>query len=157
MPFVCYLKLGEKSTKYAQSLKEFLKMLKTRMRIEEKEHDKLIVKMIGHFQGLGYSNIKADLQGYTRPAAVYWNGKTFIADITCKKNNSRGTPILLEGETASTIDHQHTSNQWMAFHSEARRLLGEFHIVVPSGCREAARKRLRVLGITADEIWTAKV
>lgn len=125
---------------------------------ESVEHKRLIRMMVNYFSNQGYTNIKADIDGYPQPEPIsdgLWN--TYIPDLTCRKNDWSKTRIVLEAETCSTINDSHTAGQWRAF----ARASGEFHLVVPETCgnesgRTKAQRQLRALGITADEIWTPK-
>ena len=117
---------------------------------ESTEHAELITMMVAHFKGLGYSDIRADISGYTQPDQVGGH----IPDLSCKKNDAARTRITLEAETCETIGDDHTASQWRAFASAS----GEFHLVVPKSCgtesgRSKAQRRLRELGLSADEIW----
>ena len=126
--------------------------------VESTEHRQLIRMMVNHFRNQGYTNIKADLDGYTQPEPISDGyGNTYIPDLTCNKNDRNSTRIVLEAETCGTIDDGHTAGQWRAF----TRARGDFHLVVPKTCgnesgRAKAQRRLRELGITAKEIWTPK-
>jgi hypothetical protein len=128
----------------------------SRNQSESVEHANLIKMMLNYFTQNGYSNIKADLQGYTASELVLdGRGNNFLPDLTCNKNDAVKTRIILEAETCSTISDSHTADQWRAF----ARATGEFHIVVPKTCngqsgRTKAQDRLRGIGITAEQIWT---
>ncbi len=129
----------------------------TRTSAESKEHIQLIEMMANHFKSLGCTDIKADLDGYSRPDSI--NG--YIPDLTCYKNGVNRSLIILEAETCSSIFDQHTERQWTAFYNRSRTTGSEFHIVVPKTCntsssRESVKERLRQLGISANEIWTPR-
>ena len=130
----------------------------SRTRTESTEHKQLVKMMVNHFSNQGYTNIRADIDGYTRPEPIGdGHGRTYIPDLTCNKNDRNRSRIVLEAETCGTIDDGHTAGQWRAF----ARARGEFHLVVPKTCgrepgRTKAQRQLRALGITADEIWTPK-
>ena len=133
-------------------------------RVGKTQHDGLVVMMCSHFIAAGCTHLKADVQGYERPAPVPYGGRSYIPDLTCRKAEGRQPLVVLEAESASTIDDEHTAEQWRAFHCEARRVGGEFHIVVPRTAadgtpgREAVQRRLAELGIPTDEVvvWTPK-
>ncbi len=122
---------------------------------ESKEHRDLIEMMASHFKKQGYTYIRADLLGYTKPDSVTdAYGNKYIPDLTCDKNGFGGTRIILEAETCGTINDSHTADQWRAFYNAQ----GEFHVVVPKLCggqsgRDKARARLQELGISADVVW----
>ncbi len=125
---------------------------------ETEQHQRLIRMMADEFRRQGYTNIKADLEGFALPDPVIdGRGNQYIPDLTCNKNDPSRTRILLEGETCDTISDSHTQAQWRAF-AHAK---GEFHLVVPTTCGtepglERAERRLEELGITAKKIWTAE-
>lgn len=127
----------------------------TRTPTESQEHKNLVEMMFNYFVKQGYTNLKADLEGKTQPDQI---GK-HIPDLTCNKNDTKKTFIILEAETCSTISDEHTESQWKTFYNKAKEIDGEFHIVVPKTCnnssgRTLAEQRLKELGISADTIWT---
>jgi len=124
---------------------------------ESEEHKRLVKMMLNHFKSKGYTNLKADLEGETLPDRIDGH----IPDLTCNKNDAKGTFIILEAETCNTIFDEHTEDQWKTFHQKAQEVGGEFHIIVPKTCNgesgpDLARKRLNELGIRADAIWRPK-
>jgi len=124
---------------------------------ESEEHKRLVKMMLNHFKSKGYTNLKADLEGETPPNQIYGH----IPDLTCNKNDAKGTFIILEAETCDTIFDEHTEDQWKTFYRKAREVGGEFHIVVPRTCNgesafDLVEKRLKELGIRADSIWRPK-
>ncbi len=93
--------------------------------------------MATYFQTLGYTALFADLAGYSEPGLIWWTGKEHDAykpDLTCTKNDGRGTPIILEAETCETLFIDHTMQQWKLFSARAKQIGGEFHVVVPKHC-----------------------
>ena len=128
-------------------------------------HDALVRMMANYFNSLGYTGIKADLEGYPTPSAVWWTSKPQeqkIPDLTCFKNDAKRTLIILEGETCPTLTTEHTAEQWKLFQAHAKHNNGEFHVVVPRTCllgnksiegNELAKKVADQLGITIDMIW----
>jgi hypothetical protein len=126
----------------------------SRTELAGKEHNRLINMMANHFRKLEYTDIKADITGYTRPDEIYGH----VPDLTCRKNDVTRTLIILEAETCDTIFHEHTDGQWKTFFNEASRKKGEFHLIVPKTCdgrsgRQMANERLNQLGISAT-VWT---
>ncbi|MBE0448998.1 MAG: hypothetical protein IBX64_13070 [Actinobacteria bacterium] len=120
-------------------------------------HQNLIRMMAGYFQRQGYTDIRADVTGYSQPAKI----SDCTPDLTCRKGDHRRTPIILEAETCDTLSDAHTHDQWMAFYHYARSIGGEFYIVVPTLCnnisgRDLVRQRLIHLGISADAIWVPR-
>jgi hypothetical protein len=111
---------------------------------------------LNHFRNQGYSEFKADLEGYDQPDEI----SGYIPDLTCRKNDSKRTLILLEAETCNTIFEAHTEKQWTAFYNYAKQFDGEFHVVVPKTCdskpgRDLANERLKQLRIFATKWWSA--
>lgn len=132
-------------------------MLKTLKRnpTETAEHSRLILMMAEHFKKLGYIGIRADLKAYPKPGKILGR----VPDLTCNKRDKAKTLVVLEAETCGSIFDEHTQRQWRAFSASALALKGEFHIVVPKTCgresgRTLARRRLRELNISCDEIWS---
>lgn len=114
---------------------------------ESGEHEKLIKDMITTYQGKGYTNIQADLQGFSQPSTI--NG--FIPDIVAKKPG--GIWIVLEAETCGSINDSHTAQQWTAFYNYTTKNSYEFHVIVPKSCKNDASTKLNQLGLSAI-IWS---
>ena len=120
--------------------------------------------MATYFSGLGYTAIKADIEGYSTPDAIWWTNKPQeqkIPDLTCFKNDAEKTFIILEAETCSSLSTDHTQDQWKLFSSSAKKNNGEFHVVVPKVCGEDEGKLLveklaEQIGVTVDSIWWPK-
>jgi len=88
-------------------------------------HDDLVRMMTQHFKSLGYTDIKADIPG--SPARHHQRHHAdHRPDLTCRKNDYRGSLIILEAETAtpSTFPTQQVSGLSC---SAASRCSGEFH------------------------------
>ena len=128
-------------------------------------HDALVRMMAKYFSSLGYTGIKADLEGYSSPDAIWWKNRPQeqkIPDLTCFKNDDKRTLLILEAETCPTLTTEHTAEQWKLFQANAKHNNGEFHVVVPRTCffgnkpiegNELAKKVADQLGITIDMIW----
>ena len=131
-----------------------------RLSTEISEHDQLVLMMAKYFQSLGYTEIKADLPGWTRPNPIWWTkaeNRKFIPDLTCK--DSQGKTIILEAETCSSFNQQHTHDQFQIFRAHASNLKGRFEVVVPKYCAEKEGRQLiqqlaREWGFQLDNIWT---
>jgi hypothetical protein len=120
--------------------------------LENGRHRFLIRMMADHFVILGHTDIKADLDGHPQPSQLEYH----VPDLTARKGN--GTFIILEAETRGTIADVHTSSRWRDSYNNARRMGGEFHIVVPRFCDnkdmiQKVQETLNKLSISADEIW----
>jgi len=123
-----------------------------RERRSQKDHDDLVLMMVNYFEKQGYTNIQADIENYTTPPIIKGQDRNHRPDILCDKTPY--TQIILEAETEDTIDDEHTASQWSLFAKWANEHSNEFHLVVPKGCREDAKKRLNELSISAHSIWT---
>lgn len=119
---------------------------------ENDRHASLIRMMADHFVILGYADIKARLNGYQQPLRL----GDHIPDLTARKNN--GTFIVLEAEPCETIADGHAPSHWRDSYNNARRMDGEFHIVVSRFCDskdmiQKVQETLNKLSISANEIW----
>ena len=129
-------------------------------------HDYLVRMMAKHFASLGYTRIRADIDGYLTPDAIWWTNRPNekkVPDLTCYKNDPNKTKIVLEAETCSSLKSEHTREQWELFRANASQNNGEFHVVVPRQCpesgltgRELAKQLAVELNIALDNIWTPK-
>jgi len=116
--------------------------------------------MANHFKSLGYENIKADLVGWERPSAIYWKKDSqnkYIPDLTC--TNREGKLIILEAETCTSLNTQHTHAQFKLFRAHATNNNGRFEVVVPRFCGVADGRNLisqlaQRWEIVLDSIWT---
>jgi hypothetical protein len=102
-----------------------------------------------HLAREGYGNVRADVAGYSTPTELTWKGKQrgHIPDVTADG-------MIIEVETADSISDAHTEDQWKLFAAWAKVNSKTFVVVVPKGSEQAAERRLRELGITA-QVWTA--
>ncbi len=128
-------------------------------------HDSLVRMMAAHFATLGYLAIHADIQGYGRPAKIYWTGKeheAYIPDLTCQKNDLQRTPIILEAETCGSLHLEHTKQQWTLFNAHALGNNGAFHVVVPRLCEsggqnvsgtDLVKQVASAWNVTVHEVW----
>lgn len=118
---------------------------------ESQEHSALIGMMVRHFANQGLRNIKADMPSMPTPDIINGTRQNHRPDLTAEKN---GVTVILEAETGSTITSEHTASQWSLFSDAAQKAGGEFHVVVPKGCRGSAEERVAALGINIKTIWT---
>lgn len=118
-------------------------------RNSQSDHDRMVKAVADHLTNEGRSNVKADISGYAKPAVITWKGKEHghIPDATADG-------VVVEVETADSIDDDHTEDQWKLFGAFANVNHKNFVVVVPKGSDTAARRRLRDLNVTA-EVWTA--
>jgi hypothetical protein len=132
---------------------------------EQSEHDSLVRMMLNYYSTQGYVNIRADLEGCSRPDKFYWNGReneTFIPDLTCQKNDPKRTQIILEAETCESLGLDHTRQQFKLFSANARQYGKEFHVAVPRRCSLDGRivtseslihEYCRAWNVTVHKIW----
>ena len=86
---------------------------------------------------------------YGAPTKIVW-----------EKSNSGHIPdatasgVIVEVETADSINDAHTADQWTLFATYADQHDETFVVVVPEGSKAASQRRLRELDVTA-EVWTA--
>ena len=120
-------------------------MVKRRSQLE---HDEMVQTVAEHLESERFTEVKADLPDYDRPDKIVWKntGSGHIPDVTADG-------LLVEVETADSIDDAHTEDQWTLFGAHAEQHNKTFVVVVPRGSRSAAQRRLRELGITA-KVWT---
>lgn len=132
---------------------------------EQSTHDSLVRMMLNYYATQGYLNILADLESCSRPGKLWWNTKEnepFIPDLTCQKNDAKGTEIILEAETCESLGLDHTRQQFQLFSANARQYGKEFHVAVPRLCSEGGnivtgqslvRRYAAAWRITVHRIW----
>jgi|GEM_PF-1933626 len=128
---------------------------------EAQEHADMIKRLAEHFARQGYTEIKADIEGYELPAAAKTPRGEFIPDITCFMPGKFRKFLAVEVETCRSIFDPHTVDEWEALGREARIHAGEFHVAVPRLCgietgEELVKKRMSQLGYTyrPHRIWS---
>lgn len=127
---------------------------------EISEHDQLILMMARYFKQLGYTDIRADIPGWTQPQYIFWSNnpnQTYIPDLTCLDTN--GVLVILEAETCNSFKDQHTQEQFRIFRAHASNNKGRFEVVVPRTCPgndgiTSIKNIASGWGITIDNIWT---
>ena len=127
---------------------------------EISEHDQLVLMMARYYKKLGYSQISADIPGWNQPSSIYWTNapnRKYIPDLTCIDTN--GNLIILEAETCSSLNDDHTRKQFEIFRAHATNKGGRFEIVVPKLCsgyktRTLISDNVNKWGIELDNIWT---
>lgn len=112
--------------------------------LASQQHNDFIRRMMNEFQKKGYLNIKADLPQWKDKPDRYFGE---LPDLTCNKDDSKRTPIIVEAETCGTISSEEAKKQFYAFSNyvkmgrnqdEAR----EFHLIVPKICNDKSGKDL---------------
>lgn len=109
---------------------------------EQSVHDSLVRMMVSYFSTLGYLNIRADLENFSRPDKIWWQARAnqpFIPDLTCQMNNLQRTQIVMEAETCDSLSLDHTRQQFALFSAHAIQYKKEFHVAVPRLCNWGGR------------------
>ena len=127
---------------------------------ENTDHTQLILMMVQYFKSLGYTNIKADITGWSKPEGIYWMSNpnnVYYPDLTC--NDTDGIPIILEAETCGSLYDSHTHEQFSIFRAHATNNHGRFEVVVPRLCagrnaRDLITQQAKNWGIHLDNVWT---
>lgn len=121
-----------------------------REELASKQHDDFIRRMIQEFQKSGYLNIKADLPKWKDKPNRYYDQ---LPDLTCNKNDSQRTLIIVEAETCGTISSEQAEYQFYAFSNSVKtQKAGEFRLIIPKVCdgksgEDLVKNRLQKLGI----------
>ncbi|MBM3330703.1 hypothetical protein FJY68_02485 [candidate division WOR-3 bacterium] len=127
---------------------------------EVAEHDQLVLMMAMFFQKRGYSDIRADIPGWTTPSEVHWQNQPdqrYYPDLTCRDN--AGVFVVLEAESCATLGDEHTHEQFRIFRAYADTNGGRFETVIPSKCGDQDARTLLAShtqrwGIKVDNVWT---
>jgi hypothetical protein len=122
-----------------------------RSEADAREHADLIKAMAAHLAAQGYTEIKADVEGFDAPASVMTPRGEFTPDLTCLSTGKFRRHIVVEVETCRTIFDPHTVDEWEVFGREARIHAGEFHVAVPRRCgiesgQDLVKRRISQLG-----------
>jgi len=111
------------------------------------EHDRLVALIAGTLLQRGERNVRADQSGYARPEAIRWRGERtgYVPDVTADA-------LVVEVETAASLDEQATAEIWQLCAGYADRTDAAFIVVVPRGAEAKAQARLDALGLEAQVI-----
>lgn len=117
-------------------------------RRNQTEHDSIVASVANSLRANGFSEIKADLQGYDQPIRIIWESteQGHIPDLSAVKDQQQH---IFEVETGDTITIQHTADQWKLFSTYANQHNSIFYVVVPKGYASQAQKQLQVLNLKA--------
>jgi hypothetical protein len=108
----------------------------------------MVREMAEKLRADGYSDVRADDIGWNScPDPIAGR----IPDVTAL--TSVGHPIIVEVETAESINTAETRSQWRAFSMYARRERGVFWVLVPAETGRAAEFAATSAGIPVDEFW----
>lgn len=115
-------------------------------------HDSIVSTTVDHLIQNNFTDIQADIQGYTQPSIITWTntGQGHIPDITANHN---GVYYVFEIETADSINTDHSSSQWKLFSAFATQHNSAFCLVVPRAFETKTKEIIRLLGINVT-IWT---
>jgi len=122
-------------------------------RKNQTDHDSMVQSVLNHLSQNGYTNVKADLQGYPLPDPIHWTGKEQEGHIPDVTGDYNGHHCLFEIETEDSISTEHTASQLTLFAAYAKQYKKSFYVVVPKGYEGSAKEQLNRLGITAA-VWT---
>jgi len=95
-----------------------------------------------------FRDVRADHPEFTdKPACITLENSELgqLPDVTATGIQM----VLFEVETADTIYHPHTEQQWEVFSSYAENNGADFWVVVPREQKSCARERLSSLGLKA--------
>lgn len=124
-------------------------------RKDQNDHDSMVRALTNYLKLLQYTDIRADLPGFTRPVELAWEDRQdgHVPDVSALKQE---TEHIFEVETSDSISHTHTEDQWHLFASNAERNNKAFCVIVPKQSKEDARGRLKELGLENVRVWTLK-
>lgn len=95
----------------------------------------------------GVVKVQADVMGYATPSRVVWQGTNegHVPDVM-------GGPYIIEVETASSLNLEHTRSQCALFGAYARRYGLTFVVIVPIGYKNQMESQLASWRIPAT-VW----
>jgi hypothetical protein len=119
----------------------------SQVRSSQAEHDLMVQMLARGLAAAGHGNVRAHVEGWDPPGEIAWRGvgRGHVPDVTATGEGFE----LYEIETADSIEHPHTAEQWESFNAFARRNNLLFTVVVPKGSRPLVEKRLNELEVTA--------
>jgi hypothetical protein len=114
---------------------------------DQSDHDGLVYRTATLLQARGYGGVCADVVGYDSPAKISWHrtGEGHVPDLT-------GGPYVIEVETETSLDLDHTKSQCALFSAFAREHNRIFVVVVPVGYKVQMQLQLVFWGIAAT-VW----
>lgn len=122
-------------------------------RKSQPDHDGMVIAVIKYIKENGHSNVNADIPNYNQPEMLHWKGQKdgHIPDITSVRGDES---FIFEIETADSISHSHTEDQWKLFSASASLNSKSFVIVIPKDSKKEAENRAQELNLALYEIWT---
>ena len=107
-------------------------------------HDKLVRALARTYENEGYV-VQAD--GISHPNGSPQQIGGYVPDITA---STLGAARIAEAETDSSLNSEHTRNQWRAF----SRIPGtSFEVIVPQGSLGVAKSQAAKWGINVNKWW----
>jgi hypothetical protein len=122
------------------------------MRNDQLAHDSLVLTAYRALAGDGFTNLRADVGGYTPPERIIWcsTNEGHIPDISATKG---GVPYLFEVETPDTINTEHTASQLKLFDAHMANNNGQAWMIVPSIAEKQAKNLIGALGLKKTGVW----
>lgn len=126
--------------------------------VEEDDRRRLLWLMAEYFRTVGYTDIKARLEGYVPPPVLSGTLEDHRPDFTCRQSDAGKTPIILEIVTAAKVEDPAAESRWSLLFSAAKLYNAELHFVVPKWHPNVAvdpllRRRLARLELTPNRVW----
>lgn len=122
-------------------------------RTNQQDHDSMVVAAVEHLIKEGYTEIKADIEGYGTPGKITWKktGEGHIPDISSKLDS---LSYIFEVETDDSVGDSHTEDQWKLFSAHAEQYSKHFIVIVPNGSEFDVHARASNMGVKLHDVWT---
>jgi hypothetical protein len=115
---------------------------------EQLEHDRIIRLLQGKFRRRYEAGMNP---GNEQNAPVVSGGSTMYPDLVLfGQEKGRRLQIVVEVETGESVNHLEALSQWVPF----SKLRAAFHLYVPSGMVDVARRLCEDNQIHVNEIWS---
>jgi hypothetical protein len=115
---------------------------------EQLEHDRIIRLLQGKFRRRYEAGMNP---GIEQNAPVVSGGSTLYPDLVLfGQEKGRRLQIVVEVETGESVNHLEALSQWVPF----AKLRAAFHLYVPSGMVDVARRLCEDNQIHVNEIWS---
>ncbi len=115
---------------------------------EQLEHDRIIRLLQGKFRRRYEAGMNP---GIEQNAPVVSGGSTLYPDLVIfGQEKGRRLQIVVEVETGESVNHLEALSQWVPF----AKLRAAFHLYVPSGMVDVARRLCEDNQIHVNEIWS---
>ncbi|MFA5517241.1 MAG: hypothetical protein WDA20_13225 [Desulfuromonadales bacterium] len=122
--------------------------------LNERAREELVQKLVHRLGDRGYLDIRVsrlDVYADNRPRFIHWEASDegYLPDITARKDRS---DYLFQVETCETLSDPQTERKIYLFAAYARHYRKQFCLVVPDGCRVAAKNK--IFELKSDEQFT---